>query len=428
MTIKEKVIEYINSNDVSDLSNGKLAIKLNKELNLEYENLDTLRRNLTNWREQTQQTTTPQYNIKKVGFPAINDSGLMMDIDEYCEYYKIPRKDVKSYKLITHTGPPYFNIVFYPKEESMGLMEESLLAIVEKIVSRDKPIQKKRLFVSHNKAIRLIYSDVHIGMTTNANGHSLYGGKWDEEEVMSRCNAMIESLLDECRSEKINEVYIDDLGDFMDGWNGLTTRGGHDLPQNMDNEKAFDVGVRFKVHLVDSLYNSGIIDRVICNNVTEDNHSGSFGYVVNQSAKQILERDYSGNFLEYNVHRKFISTYGIGKHGFLICHGKDSKNLKFGFKPKLDDKGSEKISQFIRSEKLASKYEFIEFSKGDSHQALFDYATSDEFDYFNIPALSPSSEWVQVNFKKGRSGFVMQVIDKDKNYKKVIPVWFDWAN
>jgi len=30
------------------------------------------------------------------------------------------------------------------------------------------------------------------------------------------------------------------LGDLMDGYNGHTTRGGHELPQNMTNEEAFD--------------------------------------------------------------------------------------------------------------------------------------------------------------------------------------------
>ena len=32
-------------------------------------------------------------------------------------------------------------------------------------------------------------------------------------------------------------------------------------------------------------------------------------------------------------------------------------------------------------------------------------AGSDDFDYFNYPASSPSSQWVQNNFKKGRRGF-----------------------
>jgi hypothetical protein len=55
---------------------------------------------------------------------------------------------------------------------------------------------------------------------------------------------------------------------------------------------------------------------------------------------------------------------------------------------------------------------------------LFDYSSSDEFDYFNFPAFSPSSEWVQTNFKKGRSGFVFFQIDLDSNRKVVMPYFF----
>ena len=68
--------------------------------------------------------------------------------------------------------------------------------------------------------------------------------------------------------------------------------------------------------------------------------------------------------------------------------------------------------------------DFLEFSKGDSHQMLFDYCTSDDFDYCNYPAFSPSSEWVQTNFKKGRSGFVFSTIEFDSNIKEIKPYFF----
>jgi hypothetical protein len=56
---------------------------------------------------------------------------------------------------------------------------------------------------------------------------------------------------------------------------------------------------------------------------------------------------------------------------------------------------------------------------------LFDYCSSDEFDYFNYPAFSDSSEWVQTNFKKGRSGFVFFQIDLVSNRKVVMPYFFN---
>jgi hypothetical protein len=243
---------------------------------------------------------------------------------------------------------------------------------------------------------RLVFTDVHIGMTPNQNGFSLYGGKWDEDEIFVRCEKMIEHAL---QNKKSNVLIVDDLGDFVDGWDGYTTRQGHKLPQNMDNEKAFEVGLRFKMMLCDAFVN--VYDKVIFHNVCNDNHSGSFAYVINHAFKSICDVKYS-NVVICNF-RKFIDHYTIEKRCFIITHGKDSKALKFGFKPKLDPVQIEKIKGYIDQHKL-HEYE-IEFSKGDSHQKLFDESTSDAFDYYNYGALSSSSEWIQTNFKKGKSFF-----------------------
>jgi hypothetical protein len=207
----------------------------------------------------------------------------------------------------------------------------------------------------------------------------------------------------------------------MDGWDGETTRKGHKLPQNMTNEEAFEVGLKAKVLLIDKLAN--VYKHITCNNMCEDNHSGAFGYVVNAAFKHIIDCKHS-NVTVIN-HQRFLNHYIIGDHGFIISHGKDSRNLKFGFKPQLDPRGAEKISQYIRHSHELRACDYVEFSKGDSHQMLFDYCSSDEFDYFNFPAFSPSSEWVQTNFKKGRSGFVFFQIDLNSNRKVVMPYFFN---
>ena len=40
-----------------------------------------------------------------------NKNGQILDINEYCSVHNLPREDVRSYKLITHTAIPYYNIV-----------------------------------------------------------------------------------------------------------------------------------------------------------------------------------------------------------------------------------------------------------------------------------------------------------------------------
>jgi hypothetical protein len=263
---------------------------------------------------------------------------------------------------------------------------------------------------------RLVYTDTHIGMETNENGYSLYGGLWNEAEILKRCDIMISHTIE---NQKSKVLIVDDLGDFMDGWNGETTRKGHKLPQNMDNEKAFEVGLKFKTKIVDTLIK--YYDRIIFHNVCNDNHSGAFAYVVNHAFKELAEYRYS-NVQVHNI-RKFIDHYIVGNRCFIISHGKDSKALKFGFKPKIDAVQIEKIKNYIDEHKL-HQYE-IEFSKGDSHQKLFDESSSDAFDYCNYGAFSPSSEWVQTNFKKGKS--FIELFNYTENTKKHNPLVFKWS-
>ena len=150
-------------------------------------------------------------------------------------------------------------------------------------------------------------------------------------------------------------LYIDDLGDYMDGFNGLTTRGGHKLPQNMTNEEAFDTGLKAKLMLVDLL--SKEYEYITFNNVCNDNHSASFGYTVNSAFKQICDVKY--NNVEVVNHLKFMSHYTVGNHAFVITHGKDDRHMKYGFKPILDAKQVYKIDQFLKNEGVYRKAKYI---------------------------------------------------------------------
>lgn len=287
---------------------------------------------------------------------------------------------------------------FYRKRGEQTIEEEIDFSAV---FAHLKPVEVKKQPYKKGLFDRAVYSDVHVGMTPNQDGYSLYGGKWDEEEINNRLEIFIHKILQE---QKSNTLYLDELGDFMDGWDGETVRRGHSLPQNMDNQKAYDVGLSFKIRLVDALIQH--YDRIVCHNICNDNHAGAFGYVVNSAFKTVMQYKYPRNVEVHNI-RKFIDHYTVGKYVFILTHGKDGKNLKFGFKPVIDPRQIEKITNYIDEHFLYTKDSVIEFSKGDSHQWYFDNSSSDKFNYYNYPAFSPSSEWVQTNFKKGKSGFII---------------------
>jgi len=260
---------------------------------------------------------------------------------------------------------------------------------------------------------RLVYTDVHIGMEVNQNGYSLYDGVWNEAEVDKRLATMVSQTLINKQSDTL---IIHELGDFMDGYDAVTTRGGHSLPQNMDNQKAFDVGLSFKIRLIDALipyYNS-----IECINICNDNHAGSFGYIVNSAFKAYIELKYEN--VKVVNQRKFIDHYIVENRCFILTHGKDDKNMKFGFKPHLDAVQIEKIKNYIDEYRLHNYT--IEFSKGDSHQLLLDFTSSSAFEYQNFGAFSPPSDWVKTNFKNTNSSFI--IFNYYENQKSINPIIF----
>ena len=56
-------------------------------------------------------TDSNEYSSPKV-LSAWGVDGTLMNIDQYCTFHGLPREDVSSYKLVSHTGTPYYNLVF----------------------------------------------------------------------------------------------------------------------------------------------------------------------------------------------------------------------------------------------------------------------------------------------------------------------------
>jgi len=320
---------------------------------------------------------------------------LIKGIREQCKEHQIGIENVPDGWLKSKQSSIRFkNPAYRPPEQIQR--EINLSGVFDSITPLNVSEGKKK-----TKGIfdRLVYTDVHVGMDVNPKGNALYGGKWDEQELNKQLEEMVKFTIDN-RQSKI--LHIDDLGDFMDGWNGQTVRKGHDLPQNMDNQKAYDVGVKFKVQLVNALV--PYFDKIYCRNICVDNHSGDFGYVVNSAFSTVASIQHQDKVIVYNQN-KFIEHYQVGKYGFMTTHGKDDVNLKFGFKPHLKPDSVKKIESYMNFHGLFNGVEW-EFSKGDSHQSLYDNCSSLRFNYYNYPAFSPASNWVKVNFVPQRSGFV----------------------
>lgn len=367
-------------------------------------------------------TETNQYKPELSNMPSAwsAEKKRFYTIEEYCDTYGLDKNSVKSSKLVSHNASHMvYNIAFFSEDEEAVLeVDTHLEEVIQKFI---KPIilENKNSFLDNNDWFdRLVYTDVHVAMNVNGkSGDSLYEGKWDREEVLRRLDLMINHVKTFKRG---NKLIIDDLGDFLDGLGGQTTRKGHELPQNMNDKEAFELALEFKIKLVDNLIN--VYDEIVCNNITNDNHSGVFSYFTSSAFEKIINCRYSDKVSVKTI-KRFIDHYSEGRHTMVISHGKDLEEQKFGFKPRLDAVQADKIDQYCKEYKLYNG-NFIEFSKGDSHQAIYDDTTSNDFSYYTYPAFSPPSNWCKVNFSNSKSGFNFFNIKRDENIKVAIPYWF----
>lgn len=270
--------------------------------------------------------------------------------------------------------------------------------------------------VKSNKTLRIILTDIHVGMQPNENSYSLYNYIWDLHELEKRRKQVIQSVVD--LNQDFEEIHVIDLGDLTDGFNAETTRGGHKLPQNLTNREQFEVSFEFKASLLLELQELFNV-KVKSYNAVNCNHSADLDYIVNSSLKTYVEK-LNANISVHNI-ESFIGHYKHYNHTFVITHGKDEKHLKFGLKPKLDEKGKTLLEDYVRQNDLKG---CITIEKGDSHVQLIDECTSKVFNYNNYLAFSPPSGWVQHNFGSSKSGFNLMIINSENNDKQLITKYF----
>lgn len=317
-------------------------------------------------------------------FRAIKETANEMDLND---------ADVKHGWIKNKKASLFFKNPNFGKSEAITFDFD---AIFKDVVKLEKP---NNILTLEGEFDRLVYTDAHIGMDSSDNGRSLYDSSWTKEDIINRLDRIVRHTL---QMQKSRHLHLIDLGDFTDGFNGQTTRGGHALVQNMNNQQAFDCGLMFKISLVEQLYPH--FDSIILVNINDDNHGGDFSYTINSALARYCEVRFNNVTVRNQI--KFIDHEIIGNRCFVTMHGKDKVHMKYGFKPKLDVKQINQIIGYLNSNNLLNKGLEIIVEKGDSHQYLFDSSSSDIFKYYNFPSMSPQSNWVQTNFQHGHSGVI----------------------
>lgn len=333
----------------------------------------------------------------------------LREIDTELDKLGIDIKDVRQVWAKQMKNGSYRYSISVSEQDKFD--EELLLKKIEQSIKLHTTPAEYDVKAESNSSILVYTADKHIGAKTKNN--SLYENEYNEEVFEDRMFRLLERLIDLSDTfGTFKDLYFLDLGDPLDGYNKQTTRGGHSLPQNMTNEEAFDTYFRVHKKFFDSLVEYEVAENIHFKAVTNDNHSGSFGYTAQRALEIYLNTAY--NKITTTLSNKFITHFKVGNHTFIVTHGKDSEDRAKGLPLVLDEKTKNFVSDYIDYHNLNSPQGYVHLIKGDLHQSSSQL--TGKFRYRNTLSLYGSSAWIQNNFgNQTVAGVSIDIVDREKN-------------
>jgi hypothetical protein len=292
--------------------------------------------------------------------------------------------------------------------KSNELNEETIKEVLSKVIndSTVKPMRFNKKKRTNNKALFVYTSDKHVGAQTKS--ESPYDNHYDEKVFENRMGILLEEILNLCNTfGTFEDIYIIDLGDPLDGYDSHTCRKDHRLPQNMDNKRAFMSYLETHKKFFDAIVRLEVAKGYHFIACSEDNHSGSFGFMANQAVVTYLNAKYPE--METRVMEKFIEHFEYGDHTFVLCHGKDSEDMKVHLPLNLNDRAEAYIGKYLDYYNIHSKK--VHFVKGDLHQDASQ--TTYRFRYKNVLSMYGASKYIHNNFGPNVAGVSMDIVDKN---------------
>lgn len=313
-------------------------------------------------------------------------------------------EQVKSVKIWqTSSGETRHSIVVDPNVPNM---EDMLTSLAEQL----KGIEPFKYTYNDEKvlpiSIILYIADSHVGAD---NTGSLYENTYNSQEYDRRIGVIFDRIGDLfCTYGTFENLVVVDLGDNLDGYNGMTTRANHPLKQNMNNRQQFNTYVNTQCKLWESLVMNGVAKNYTFYTVNNSNHSGDFGYMANRAIEIYLNARFPQ--VKVELFTDVMNHFILNDSAYIVCHGKDTEDMKFGLPLHLNDKTFKFISDYIDYHKLGA-YKSVNFVKGDLHQAA--YEKNSKFSYRNIPSLFGASKWIMNNFGRNTAGYSLDLIVSD---------------
>jgi hypothetical protein len=150
-------------------------------------------------------TDTNQYE-KVSSLSALKPDGTIMSIKEYCGFYGIPFEDVRTYKLVTHTGKgAYYNIASNPVDGGYAeTFHKKLLEDIANIPNRPVTVKRDNSANKDDKHLLVIDpADVHIGKLATS---FETGEDYNNQIAVQRVREGVDGLLQKSKGFAIDKI------------------------------------------------------------------------------------------------------------------------------------------------------------------------------------------------------------------------------
>ena len=331
---------------------------------------------------------------------------------DYCLRIGIPYDKVRSAKFVNHQGQEAWNIVLDPDSTGFSI-DEKLDRFKKAIEAVVEPSEWTEPEERGNVALHVYTSDKHVGAQTKAN--SIYENEYNPSVFAERMSETIDLILNKAHQfgGSFDKLLVTDLGDAQDGYNGKTTRGGHQLPQNLTDQEAYDTYVREHIRFFNTIAQmneEGIVGNVEFIACANSNHGGAWDYASMRAVEIYL--NVAHPWIKTTVSDRFFVPYQYGIHTFLFTHGKDDEDMKSGMPMNLDKKTENWINQYLLVHGLNDR-ENISIIKGDLHRDNRNFGDNVPIRYRNVLSMYGSSKWIHHNFGFNRAGVSYDIVEED---------------
>lgn len=228
---------------------------------------------------------------------AWNVKGFMMDIDEYCDFYKLPRVDISSYKLVSHTGTPFYNIVFKEKSPDDDIDLDYIRSVLSAELSKTYKYKPKGF--KKDKEGVLKWADLHFG----AHIRNLVLTKDYDSSILLK--GLLESV-ETTNNFGFKKVHVHINGDLIESFSGLNHINSW---MSLDKDEIGSKAVMLCCELLENALSK--IDNLGSVKIVAGNHD---------RLSKNNDEDVKGGAAELIAWGLKLKGFDVEFHPYIVCH------------------------------------------------------------------------------------------------------------